>query len=113
MKKVYWINYLFVLILIVPIFYFLNKYLNLPLLYNYLITINIAAFIIFGLDKMSARMRGQRIPEIILYALSLLGGFAGAFIGMIFFRHKTSRASFYIFPLLCFILYLAIIYYLN
>jgi uncharacterized membrane protein YsdA (DUF1294 family) len=113
MKKVYWINYLFVLIPIGLIFYLAQRYLDLPLLYLYLITINFTAFVVFGLDKMSSRMQGQRIPEIILHLISLAGGFVGSFAGMLYFRHKTKKMAFSLIPLACLIIYLGIFYYFQ
>lgn len=113
MKKIYWVNYLFVAILCVPIFYCSQRYLNLPLIYHYLITINIATFIIFGLDKFAAIGKSERVPEIVLYMMSVIGGFFGSFAGMLFFRHKTRKISFYLIPLICFAVYIFILNYFH
>ena len=61
---------------------------NLPALY--LLAINIATFSAFGADKRRARRESWRIPEKTLFLLSLLGGSAGALLGMRIFHHKTS-----------------------
>lgn len=55
----------------------------------YLIIINAAAFCLMGADKYKARRGLYRIPEKTLFLAALLGGSAGAWIGMYTFRHKT------------------------
>ena len=55
----------------------------------YLVCINLAAFVLMGLDKRRARYRQWRIPEKLLFLAALLGGSAGAWAGMYVFRHKT------------------------
>ena len=62
---------------------------NLPALY--LLAINIATFSAFGADKRRARRESWRIPEKTLFLLSLLGGSAGALLGMRIFHHKTRK----------------------
>ena len=52
---------------------------------------SLLTFILFGADKHKARAHKWRIPEKTLLGLSLLGGFAGGFLGMEFFRHKTKH----------------------
>lgn len=48
----------------------------------------------YGWDKLQARRGGRRVPERTLHALALLGGLAGAWIGMRVFRHKTQKPIF-------------------
>lgn len=60
----------------------------------YLALINVAAFAAFGWDKMKARWGGWRIPEKTLMSLALLGGSAGAWVGMKYFCHKTRKVKF-------------------
>lgn len=75
---------------------------NLPALY--LLAINIAAFSAFGADKRRARREAWRIPEKTLFLLSLLGGSAGALLGMRVFHHKTRKWYFrFGIPLLLFL----------
>ena len=59
------------------------------LLVLYLALMNILAFVAFGKDKAAARRGQRRIPEKTLFQMSLLGGSAGALIGMHVFHHKT------------------------
>ena len=55
---------------------------------------SLAAFIAFGVDKRAARLGRRRIPEVRLHMLELLGGWPGAFLGAILFRHKVAKAGF-------------------
>ncbi|MBP3878148.1 MAG: DUF1294 domain-containing protein [Lachnospiraceae bacterium] len=60
----------------------------------YLVLINLAAFMAFGIDKSRARNHAWRIPEKTLFLLAAVGGSIGALLGMFFFRHKTRHLSF-------------------
>ncbi|MCR5686200.1 MAG: DUF1294 domain-containing protein [Lachnospiraceae bacterium] len=62
----------------------------------YLIIINAAAFVLFGIDKKRAKSSEWRIPEKTLFAAALLGGSTGAIAGMYIFRHKTKHWYFVI-----------------
>ena len=42
-------------------------------------------------DKRRARLHRWRIPEKVLFGVSLLGGSAGTWAGMYLFRHKTKH----------------------
>ena len=55
----------------------------------YLAAINLATFIVYGADKRRARKGTWRVPEKMLFLLPLLGGSAGALLGMRVFHHKT------------------------
>lgn len=60
----------------------------------YLLMINMLAFFTMGWDKARARRSQRRVPEKRLFALAVIGGSLGIFIGMRVFRHKTQHASF-------------------
>lgn len=60
----------------------------------YLLAVNIAAFAVYGWDKMCAKRGMWRVPEKILLLLALLGGRVGAMAGMAIFRHKTLHLKF-------------------
>lgn len=60
----------------------------------YLIIINIAAWILYGLDKWKARNGKRRIRERTLLLVTLAGGSVGALAAMLMFRHKTRKAKF-------------------
>ena len=57
----------------------------------YLIIINIAAWIMYGLDKWKAKSGAWRIPERTLLLTALAGGSVGALAGMLLFHHKTRK----------------------
>src|SRR3989338_3740770 len=60
----------------------------------YLIAVNAATFLLYGLDKMFAQWRSWRVSERVLFLTALLFGSVGAIAGMQFFRHKTRKTSF-------------------
>ena len=60
----------------------------------YLVLINLAEFMAFGIDKSRARNPAWRIQEKTLFLLAAVGGSIGALLGMFFFRHKTRHLSF-------------------
>ncbi|MGC4019006.1 MAG: DUF1294 domain-containing protein [Muricomes sp.] len=56
--------------------------------------VNILTFFVYGEDKRRAHQKKWRISEKTLLLLALLGGGAGAFLGMQVFRHKTQKPLF-------------------
>ena len=63
----------------------------------YILLINIAGFIMMGSDKKRARKGVYRISEKALFTVSIIGGSAGTWTGMYFFRHKTRHWYFVVF----------------
>ena len=63
-------------------------------IYYYLLAVNILAFVLYGIDKEKARRNAWRIPEKTLILSAVIGGSAGAFLGMQFFHHKTRKPKF-------------------
>ena len=57
----------------------------------YLIGINLAGFIIMGVDNKRAIRGAWRISEASLFFTALLGGSLGCILGMQHFRHKTKH----------------------
>jgi uncharacterized membrane protein YsdA (DUF1294 family) len=57
----------------------------------YFLIINIAAYIIMGIDKKRSKNSKWRIPERELFTLFLLGGSIGGLLGMNVFKHKTKH----------------------
>jgi len=51
-------------------------------------------FFFYGYDKFQARNNRERIPELVLHILTLIGGTVGAFLDQILFRHKTRKWKF-------------------
>ena len=52
------------------------------------------AFLLFGWDKLMAKLHRRRIPEAALLGCALMGGSAGAALGMAVFHHKTRKPLF-------------------
>ncbi len=52
---------------------------------------NIAAFILMGIDKAKARAGKWRIPEKTLFLVTACFGGLGGTLGMLIFRHKTKH----------------------
>ncbi|OGH73998.1 MAG: hypothetical protein A3C90_02175 [Candidatus Magasanikbacteria bacterium RIFCSPHIGHO2_02_FULL_51_14] len=94
----------------------IERFLSLPLLSQillvYFIAVNVVSFFYFGLDKLKAELGSRRVSERRLWALALLGGSLGAFLGMNFFRHKTQKASFQAILLLIFLVQIAVVFLL-
>lgn len=81
------------------------------LLVLYLVVVNIAGFIMMGLDKSKARRGAWRISEKALFGIAVLGGSLGVWIGMNLFRHKTKHWYFkYGIPVIFFAEFLAFLY---
>jgi uncharacterized membrane protein YsdA (DUF1294 family) len=78
----------------------------------YYLIINIAAFVIYGYDKFSAKRGGWRTPESVLLGLSLLGGAFGGLLAMILFRHKTRHTVFWVLNLVGCAIHLYLIVFL-
>ena len=64
------------------------------LLFTYIAVINIAAFIMYGVDKHRARTKKYRIRERTLFRVCFFGGGAGSMLGMLIFNHKTAKRKF-------------------
>ncbi|MGM9804132.1 MAG: DUF1294 domain-containing protein [Muribaculaceae bacterium] len=80
---------------------------------GYLLAVNIAAFIMFGIDKLKAKKGKWRIPEATLLLLAAIGGSIGALTGMKLWHHKTLHKKFkYGIPIIL-ILQIALIIWLH
>ena len=56
-----------------------------------LVVMNVAAFVLMGIDKAKAKAGAWRIPEKTLFLVTALFGGLGGTLGMSFFRHKTKH----------------------
>lgn len=71
---------------------------------GYLFCINIAAFIMMGIDKNRAINHKWRIKEKTLFLCAAAGGSIGSIFGMKYFKHKTKHKRFsYGIPILLFL----------
>lgn len=64
------------------------------LLLMYYVCVNIAAMTLMAVDKQRARERKWRIKEATIWFWSIVGGAAGAALGMYVFRHKIKHKQF-------------------
>lgn len=55
---------------------------------------SIVTLAVFGWDKLAARSGRRRTPERVLHAMELLGGWPGAIVAILWFRHKSSKPRF-------------------
>ena len=60
----------------------------------YLVVINVATFLTYGIDKWMAKKSLWRIREASLLGLAVLGGSIGAWLGMKVWHHKTMHKKF-------------------
>ncbi len=58
------------------------------------LVMNVVTFVAFGLDKSRAAKGRRRVPEATLLGLSWATGLVGGWLGMMVFRHKTSKLGF-------------------
>lgn len=64
------------------------------ILFYYFLILNVMAFFQIAYDKHLAKVQKQRIPERNLLGFVLIGGTIGSGLGMLIFRHKTSKISY-------------------
>ena len=57
----------------------------------YLLTVNLAGFLVMGVDKWKAKRGVWRVSEKALFLPAVLGGSVGSILGMRVFRHKTKH----------------------
>ena len=70
-----------------------------PVIWWYLLAINVICFAAMGIDKYKARHHRWCIPERTLFIFAILGGSVGGILGIYTFRHKTLHRRFtYGFP---------------
>lgn len=67
---------------------------DIQLILIYLVTINVATFFTYGIDKWKAKKSLWRIRESALLGLAILGGSIGAWLGMKVWHHKTMHKKF-------------------
>lgn len=69
------------------------------------------AFVLFGWDKLMARLGRRRVPEAALLGCAALGGALGALIAMPLFHHKTRKSYFWWTVILSLAAHLALLAY--
>ncbi len=90
----------------------LNAYIaDIPVIFWYLISINIFSFILFGIDKLNAKKDRARVSEYSFYYISFIGGVIGILSGALIFRHKLNKRLFLLAEF-CIFLFWALLVYL-
>ena len=56
--------------------------------------ISVVSFLLYRMDKLRAGTGTNRVPEWVLHASELCGGWPGAFMAQHVYRHKTAKLSF-------------------
>lgn len=56
--------------------------------------LSFATFLTYAADKSRAKTNDSRVPEFVLHALELLGGWPGAFVAQQTVRHKNAKLSY-------------------
>ncbi len=78
----------------------------------YFLFINLIAFVVYSFDKFRSTKNASRISERELHTFSMIGGFLGATLSMVLFRHKVSKSSFLIKHILIMLVWIVgIVYY--
>ena len=60
----------------------------------YLLAVNLATFLLYGIDKYKAKKNQWRISEATLLTMAAIGGSIGAWAGMRLWHHKTMHKKF-------------------
>lgn len=82
-------------VLLVAAYFIADRVWFLPAWLPWLYVIaSVVTFAAYALDKAQARNGGQRISEKVLLLLGLAGGWPGAIVAQLVFRHKTVKRSF-------------------
>ena len=79
----------------------------------YLLAVNIATFLLYGIDKYKAKKSKWRISKVTLLTMAAIGGSIGAWAAMRLWHHKTMHKKFkYGIPVII-IMQIALVAYLH
>ena len=82
-------------------------------MFDYLLILNIISFFVYGIDKIFAIVNFNRVREITLLFLTIIGGSFGSLLAMILFRHKIRKKRFIIVNVFSVILWIILLYLCN
>jgi|YNPNPStandDraft_1061719.scaffolds.fasta_scaffold06448_6 uncharacterized membrane protein YsdA (DUF1294 family) len=80
------------------LFALLNARLDWPEYFIWLVAANVTTFGVYGLDKFLSKIRWLRVPNLLLLGLAVVGGFLGAAMARLLFRHKTDPRRYAQYP---------------
>jgi uncharacterized membrane protein YsdA (DUF1294 family) len=94
-------NYGLLALILTFIVYYLLVWLNFFSRYlDGVLATSFTLFVLYGIDKGQAKLlQGKarnRVPEILLHLMALLGGFIGGWAGMFVFWHKIRKPIFWV-----------------
>ncbi len=81
-------------VMVIIVAFLLYRRYSLDPIEAWLITANVVTVMFFGYDKLLAWSGRNRIPEKVLFGLSLIGGSPGGLVSMLIFWHKIKKSSF-------------------
>lgn len=85
-----------------------------PLYLTWPLVLTPITFLFYWFDKHQSRGDGMRVPERVLLLLSLSGGFAGGFLGMLLVRHKTkAHPEFWVAQWIGLVLWIGVVWWLT
>ena len=76
------------------LFFFLKLRLHLPSVWAHLVAINMVGFLLYGYDKLAGMRSWNRVPELLLHIVVLLGATPMAIVAQQLFWHKTTKRRF-------------------
>ncbi len=79
----------------------------------YLCAVNFLGFALMGTDKWKAKHKKWRVAEKSLFAVGIIGGSLGCWLGMYAFRHKTKHWQFVVGMPAIFLIQAAVILFLT
>ena len=106
-KKFYLILALVFIVVAFVFIWYMTRY---PWYFSWLTSLSVVTFFLYGYDKWSAINKWGRVPKIVLHILALLGGVVGGWLGMLIFKHKKNKLSFYLILLLATIIHGVLLY---
>lgn len=71
-------------------------FLKLPLYLAYIAGVSGVTFSFYGYDKIQAKRKAGRVPELVLHGLAVIGGAPGGLAGQWLFQHKTRKPIFHL-----------------
>jgi uncharacterized membrane protein YsdA (DUF1294 family) len=86
--------------------------MNLYVYWIWLAIASIITFLLYGYDKTQSKTGGWRVPEVVLHAMALAGGFPGGWVGRSVFRHKTKKGIFTFVLMVSTVIHLGLVYWL-